>query len=1681
MAELTRKDLLKDTEFMETVLDYRADRYGSTYDNLGEALDDFMEDYRAMQTNTFSTLSFARYAEGIEDLDFKKRFADAYRKVDDELENKISGEAFLDYAKYAIIDPINFLGFGTVKAISFAAGRQALKNVVSGALNTKLKQTAATGLAVGVEGAVAEGLTEQQIQSAEKDLGTRTEYDLGNIAQAATIGGVVGGGLGSAASSLTRGIGGMDDGLLRQGIDKVTGGRFKGKSNRLADVEKRAAKSFEQGTDQGVLGTFDNVAEYMASNPSKFNAALPNDTLIGKYVKANEDVLLPLEKVRYDGMGRITDIDISTNKATVEFLPKTPKNSKAPVFGTMKKSIDFTELKGLTRKESNKFSNEYIRDFGKFFDKNEIAAGKEFLESMNIETTDATNKLFSKSLDPQVLKAVDKVILDIAKTNPSKFGPISDNRKRISEEVAEILDVLSEDELGSILPKILTDNGITMGEFKAVYAADISIAASKLAKRGVLKRSLDRLQRENEPLFEKLSKADPDSLSVNNKQILKQEKELYESLKRQKEGESALSRKRGAFIDTWRSFLITQPATTIRNIVGSVLRVPGESINSALDVFFVNTERAVLGLDPLPMKDIVRTNPLKLASNLYNADEQVLLAQIVSEVAPEVDQKIFKTFDDYISIPDRTGIGGNQGPEMGRTLNVLGKFSQYANILNRTQDRAIKSVGFMTELDRQIVKAVNLNKIDKSLGIRGIEDLISKDRLDLLSDEMVAKSLDFAYKLTYQQKRIGDQSVGIGGIINSAQQLAQNTPIIRLGIPFANFVLNSIVYTTNRIVPMALTKFVTRTAQKRGLKGQEKGIARQERLKEIEDTLADDAAIKNMPKEDVKNLRIEQKSIAADKGDLQKNIKDRQDSISELIEAGAFIYLAGALMENYGGATWKELKFEDKIVDIRPLYPIPVFTYQWEFIQRVMGDRLGLTREFLLEGVELLTGLNPDRSGPLGKFLGNLADIAELVSQEEIVTDEVLYKFGESFAEIFTGILKGFGTPFKGPGDVVTSLGPEETRLSKDRDLDPLISADTDFPILAEFGRGFVNRGYKDLWAGTVFESIYDALNPEDVVAKNDPLTGKKQKRSDFDITKQALGARIMNIQDVDQELKRLDIYAWKLAKYTSVPSYNALYKKYLGELTQEKIVPYMNTTRYLRYSDDEKRAKIQSLYTSSSPSDLSPEEQQALRQRGKINVSLRQMVTDRIKSEKPILHKLQNFYKTNSKSKIAAALAKQPGKPKLDYKNFESEDSERENYDLGVLLDVLNKDIKMAEKADKNTRLLNRRGGYVSQMDALGFAEGGNVGNKGGTVLGKIADLNHPMTEAEIEAGRRLKTSGSPLTRALGPGVNYALEAISSGNPLETTGQRRVGSFAQTQKMLKDEKTMRNQKSNDPEIGRELRNVAENKQNILSKDQQNPGTKQQVNHIKDVSEMGNNRTRINKFVDVKKTENKFNNNSIKEASKIKASQINIGTNKRTGTAEAGDTHKLIKEGQIVAVRINLNSSISSSKGKEPPVKKVLSVHDGTPDKTPIADKPYVTVKPTKGELVTFLVNQRARGNIATKDKAKYPMMAVRGGYSKKQLSLEDKKNDPIVEIGFNPMKQHLPVELSTNYAVIGSRGLVLTIEGRIYTRKSDLVYAGRDSSPVPDGVGSSGPRKVPSDTLFKYTFNKGGIMTRRL
>ena len=59
--------------------------------------------------------------------------------------------------------------------------------------------------------------------------------------------------------------------------------------------------------------------------------------------------------------------------------------------------------------------------------------------------------------------------------------------------------------------------------------------------------------------------------------------------------------------------------------------------------------------------------------------------------------------------------------------------------------------------------------LEEDPDIKGIEDVISKNKLNLVNDEMVSKSLQFAYKLTYQSRNAGDDVIGIGGAINATQ------------------------------------------------------------------------------------------------------------------------------------------------------------------------------------------------------------------------------------------------------------------------------------------------------------------------------------------------------------------------------------------------------------------------------------------------------------------------------------------------------------------------------------------------------------------------------------------------------------------------------------------------------------------------------------------------------------------------------------------------------------------------------------------------------------------------------------------------------------------------------------------------------------------------------------------------
>ena len=64
---------------------------------------------------------------------------------------------------------------------------------------------------------------------------------------------------------------------------------------------------------------------------------------------------------------------------------------------------------------------------------------------------------------------------------------------------------------------------------------------------------------------------------------------------------------------------------------------------------------------------------------------------------------------------------------MDKFLGSLNGVSQVANTLNRLQDRAIKSAGFLSELDAQIKQGINRGDIVDS-SIKSIDDVIKQGK-----------------------------------------------------------------------------------------------------------------------------------------------------------------------------------------------------------------------------------------------------------------------------------------------------------------------------------------------------------------------------------------------------------------------------------------------------------------------------------------------------------------------------------------------------------------------------------------------------------------------------------------------------------------------------------------------------------------------------------------------------------------------------------------------------------------------------------------------------------------------------------------------------------------------------------------------------------------------------------------
>jgi hypothetical protein len=1249
---LTLEDLKKNKELLNTISQYTRDRYKRDYTNSDEALEDFLSEYRGIQNNTMNALTFANYASEIEDSEYKEKLGQLYKTFDYELENFSDVEdigsglaAAGEILAYNIADPINLLGFGAGKIVASTAGRVGLKSLINKALSTAAKRPVLAG---AVSGAAVTGplgvAVEASIQKAEKDLGVREGYSPKELALAGGISGLMGGAFGALGGKL-------------------------GKMS--SDETTRMLQESEQATVQGRLSAMDNLEQALMTPPTVRGAAAPIDPkkeLAGTYVVSEK--LPDAVKDGYDKLGRVLAIDETKKTATVQFIPKATKVERKAQYrkdmfdrGAVTLEVPLSELKAPTQTVTKRMITKYINQYGTFLDPVKIEEGRKFLKqtdpNISVEKLDLT-------LPPEKILEINTLTMDYASNNMARNPLISfdsfDPRLKATERIAQIVDVMSEKELGNF-KKFLDDNGIKSKDLGKLYRADVSQLGKALQEQSKMA---------SKQLIE-VGKA----VNTANPTARQQLEELLKKLNKIEETDGKAPSFSNTFVDIWRALLVSQPVTTVRNVFGTAARLPEEVMRAKLDNLLVNLERQSLGLDPINAEDVLKRSSLDVLKNFSSPDEVVRMTRYIANVFEEVDLKIFRVFDDLIPAEF----------EAVPSLRYLGKAATAVNVLNRAQDRWFKSAAFMTELNNQYIQMVNRGLIEaptvtlptrtattpsrnqqilqnmrgtatattpsrnqqilqnmrgtattpsrnqqilqKMQGatttpspaatattpspvptvtlpngatkkISNIRDVFYYQRFDLLNDEMVSKAVGFAFDMAYQNRRTLDK-LPFGG--RQLQGVLDGWNRMAEGIP-----------ALKTIVPFAnfMANSFTYTINRVGFGGAIKSGMSRLKLHSL--------------------LKAGVSDIDAQRAALREFNRYKEGLVET---AGSFSLYGGAwLLHNYyGGDTWHTIKVQDQEYDLRALFPLSGYMLLVDTITREANGEP--QRDSLVKDAgEILLGLSTRR----GAAAPALQEFLEALSSEETGIEDAAKSFFETVGTTVGSFGGGFLTPIRPVGEALQTFGASERdfryrRLQKDVIPEWALPDDPDLRASIQgFADGFIKEGVK----GSPLENLVFGDVPEAAAPTGGDLTTGRGA-----VFRQLFGATPRGDSDIIlNELEKAGINPYRLNMYSEVPEYDLVRNRMLGEVSNRLGMALIRSASYRNADPAKKRRILEVAYFSSNSLEIPNQLRQFYNQIGAKNVNnFIDIANKLVEQEYPILAEVKKLKTSLKKDPDARVL----------------------------------------------------------------------------------------------------------------------------------------------------------------------------------------------------------------------------------------------------------------------------------------------------------------------------------------------------------------------------------------------------------------------------------------------------------
>jgi len=1118
-AKKTISELASEPKIQKVLDKYETDRNKDVSFSYEDSLKEFLDDYRFMQNNTAGAASFINYINGIEDEEYKKELGTLYNAVDKELEDLSDGLAGVGkILLYNVADPINLLGLGAGKVAASTVARPIIKGLVNQSLTQGAKSVAKKRAAVGAAGAAAieapiAAVQEYGIQEAEVGLGpeVREEISAGEIAAQAGVAGAFSGVLGGAIGYF---------------IDPYK-------------LTRKAIETMEAG-EQGAAARQANLSETRASfqgDPA---------SLDGLYVTVGRDT-----PEGYDEMGRVIKSEGDT--VTIEFLAKDPTDEANP--SKFRQDYNLTDAKALSAFDVQRNAVRYIEETkGGFFDTDKRDVGKAALRELENATGDpGAQQILGTVINGELQRKFNSAVADLVDREGRQVIKYTDVRFINTEKVASVLENIEPERFDQELSDVLNNNGLTAQQFAEYYRGSVSLQAANLASQNKINfNELSRLT-DGGPELDAL----PDNLATQ-----------YKSWR---DNQARAKQIQPGFVDLWRSFLVTQPATTMRNIIGSAFRVPGFTARAALDRWMINSERQLQGLAPSEDLSAVTSarESIDLIKYLVNPSDAFGLVQLYGNSNAKVKNLLVDSFDDRLPI--------DASEASASYLKPAFKASKFLNTLNAMQDRSIKSSAFLAELNTQISRAKQRGAISNDVGT--IEDVIARGTedplgLSVISDEMVEASLKAAYDITYQSKNAGDKLLVGKTFINDIQNFLNNKNVAKLVIPFPNFIMNSFVYTLNRAVPF-------QGIIKAGIKGNEVRKAKR---------------VATVNRQEYNSLRDRTGELSAREKTRLKELEnffgkaqtDLQDVKDGLLEQAAQVALFGTAFylrnSEFAGEEWNKLRGESgEQIDLSPLFPLTPFLFLADVVSRWVND-VPQREGFLGEFKTILTSLE-GRMGALDPFLTSLEQQLSSVSDENgNVSIEAANRFGAIIGSAMGGLVGGFMTPVRPIEDILKTTGDEARKQYIDarRQKDLLVEngiftrGEIETSALKRIVSATFDDFMKHAARGTPFErAIFDETETRPSLFKAGPVAAPS-----FPGLKQLTGTTLSEAPSViEREIDRLGIKKYLLGEYTEVPEYDAKVNEIIGKLAEVNVPKLMNSSQYRSLSNQDKKTFMLKLF----------------------------------------------------------------------------------------------------------------------------------------------------------------------------------------------------------------------------------------------------------------------------------------------------------------------------------------------------------------------------------------------------------------------------------------------------------------------------------------------------------------------